>query len=142
MGKFDEGNICSDLKLSWEKEFTILGVDIDNRLKKLNKNFDRIYNDTRGIISRWAGYNLSFHGKITVCKTLLISQYTYVGSILDCITTDQMNQIQKQMDHFINHGKNNPKDQIAKKKWGLWLNQHQRFLFKPRSKLDQKILNK
>ena len=50
MGIFDEEDICSDLTLSWEKEFTILGIDIDNKLKKLNKNFDRIYNDTRGII--------------------------------------------------------------------------------------------
>ena len=72
VGNFNEGDICSDLKLSWEKEFTILGVDIDNKQKKLNKNFDRIYNDTRGIISQWAGYNLFFHGKITVGKTILI----------------------------------------------------------------------
>ena len=34
VGKFDEGDICSDLKLSCEKEFTILGVDIDNKLNK------------------------------------------------------------------------------------------------------------
>ena len=90
-------------------------VEIDNKLKNLSKNFDRIYNDTRSIISRWTGYDLSFHGKITVCKTLLISQYTYVGSILDCITSDQMKLIQKQMDCFINHGKNTPKDEMSKK---------------------------
>ena len=40
VGNFNEGDICSDLKLSWEKEFTILGVDIDNKLKQLHKNFD------------------------------------------------------------------------------------------------------
>ena len=115
VGVFDGENICEDLKLSWENDFTILGIEIDNKLKNLSKIFDKLYNDTRSIISRWTGYDLSFHGKITVCKTLLISQYTYVGSILDCITSDQMKLIQKQMDCFINHGKNTPKDETIKK---------------------------
>ena len=122
VGVFDGENICEDLKLSWENDFTILGIEIDNKLKNLSKIFDKLYNDTRSIISRWTGYDLSFHGKITVCKTLLISQYTYVGSILDCITSDQMKLIQKQMDCFINHGKNTPKDETIKKKnYGLIL---------------------
>ena len=47
--------------------------------------------------------------KSQYAKTLLISQYTYVGSILDCITSEQMQLIQKQMDYFINHGKTLPR---------------------------------
>ena len=42
VGVFDGENICQDLKLSWEKEFIILGIEIDNKLKNLSKNFDRI----------------------------------------------------------------------------------------------------
>ena len=75
----------------------------------------------RGIISRWTGYNLSFHGKITVCKTLLLSQYTYADSILDCITSKQMDLIQAQVDYFINHGKNTPKPGTEEKKDNLWI---------------------
>ena len=115
VGVFEGENICQDLKLSWEQDFTILGIEIDNKLNLLNKDFENIYNKTRSIISRWSGYDLSIQGKITVCKTLLISQYTYIGSILDCITSEQMILIQNQMDYFINHGKNTPKEDIAKK---------------------------
>ena len=107
--------MCDDLGLTWADHFTILGIDIDNKLQRLDDNFNRINKKVRGIISRWTGNNLSFHGKITVCKTLLLSQYTYAGSILDCIKTKQMQQIQEQVDYFINHGKTPPSQELRKK---------------------------
>ena len=109
VGNFETGGLCDDLGLTWDDNFTILGIDIDNKLKCLDDNFTRINKKVRGIISRWTGYNLSFHGKITVSKSLMLSQYTYVGGILDCIKTKHMDQIQTQLDYYINHGKNTPK---------------------------------
>merc|ERR1712208_271018 len=109
VGNFEIGGLCDDLGLTWDDSFTILGIDIDNKLKCLDDNFARINKKVRGIISRWTGYNLSFHGKITVCKTLMLSQYTYVGGILDCIKTHHMEETQSQLDYYINHGKNTPK---------------------------------
>merc|ERR1712215_352336 len=103
-----------------EQDFTILGIEIGNKLNLPNIFFENIYNKTRSIISCWSGYDLSIQGKTTVRKTLLISQYTYIGSILDCITSEQMILIQSQIDYFINHGKNKPKEDIAKKK-ALWI---------------------
>ena len=90
VGNFETGGLCDDLGLTWDDKFTILGIDIDNKLKCLNENFTRINKKVSGIISRWTGYNLSFHGKITVTKSLMLSQYTYVGGILDCIKTKHM----------------------------------------------------
>ena len=87
VGNFQMGGMCQDLGLEWADQFTILGIDIDNKLQRLDDNFNRINKKVRGIISRWTGYDLSFHFKITVCKTLLLSQYTNAGIILDCITS-------------------------------------------------------
>ena len=115
LGNIQMGGMCEDLGLAWADQFTILGIDIDNKLQRLDDNFNRIDKKVRGIISRWTGYNLSFHGKITVCNTLLFSQYTYAGSILDCIKTKQMQQIQTQVDYFINHGKIPPNQELRKK---------------------------
>jgi hypothetical protein len=36
--------ICPDLGMTWSSSFTILGFDIDNHLKHLNKNFTKIHN--------------------------------------------------------------------------------------------------
>merc|ERR1712208_65059 len=104
VGNFEMGGMCGDLGLTWDDNFTILGIDIDNRLKCLDDNFTRVDKKVRGIISRWTGYNLSFHGKITVCKTLLLSQYTYIGGILDCIKSNHMEETQAQLDYYVNHG--------------------------------------
>ena len=108
------GGMCQD-------QFTILDIDNDNKLQRLDDNFDRINTKVCIIISRWTGYNLSFHGKVTVCKTLLLSQYTYAGSILDCIKTTQLQQIQTQLDYFSNHGKNTPKPGTVEKRDNLWI---------------------
>ena len=44
VGNFRKDNLCSDLKdLKWVDEFKVLGIVIDNKLKKLKKNFDIIY---------------------------------------------------------------------------------------------------
>merc|ERR1712215_109433 len=52
VGVFEGENICLDLKLSWENNFTILGMEIDNKLKSLSKKFEIVYNKTRSIINR------------------------------------------------------------------------------------------
>ena len=54
----------------------------------------------------------------------MLSQYTYVGGILDCIKTPHMEQIQSQLDYYINHGKNTPKTGAVgplEKKENLWV---------------------
>ena len=38
-GNYDiNDKLCPELALSWENEFTLLGFQIDNRLKELNEN--------------------------------------------------------------------------------------------------------
>ena len=43
VGDFSIPNYCHDLKLKWESSFKVLGIVIDNRLKKLQANMDRIF---------------------------------------------------------------------------------------------------
>ena len=45
VGDFAKENMCQDLKLKWMDSFTVLGITIDNRLKELQNNFQRIYDN-------------------------------------------------------------------------------------------------
>ena len=56
-------------------------------------------------IGLWATYGLTFKGRITVAKSLLLSQYTYAATILDSNDKTLTDKIQSQMDHFIFHNK-------------------------------------
>ena len=49
-GNFDpKDKLCPDLGLTWDTCFTILGFDIDNRLKHLDRNLNKIHDKVNKI---------------------------------------------------------------------------------------------
>ena len=52
-GKFFDPNntICNKIPLKWKNSFTLLGVDIDNKLENLKTNFYRVNLQTTTIIN-------------------------------------------------------------------------------------------
>ena len=46
--------ICPELGMTWSDNFTILGFDIDNKLRNLNSNFTKIQDKIKGIARSWA----------------------------------------------------------------------------------------
>merc|ERR1712215_158031 len=106
--------MCSDLKdLKWVDEFKVLGIIIVNKLKKLRKNFDIIYDKVEKKADLWSTYGLTFNGRITVAKSLFLSQYTYAATILDSHDPTLTDKIQAQIDYSIFQNKSgsvgNPK---------------------------------
>ena len=53
-----------------------------------------------GIISKWQGYQLSLDGRITFTKSLLLSQYTYIASVLE-MPVKKFEKIQSNLNAFI-----------------------------------------
>ena len=70
--------LCPELALSWEDKFTLLGFQIDNRLKHLNGNYKKCFKKVHEISRRWARCRLLLKGRITIAKTFLLLQFTYV----------------------------------------------------------------
>merc|ERR1711947_58051 len=75
VGNFAKGTMCKDLNLKWVDSYTVLVITIDNRLKNLQENFHQIYNKVDKKIGFLIRYGLTFKGRITVPKSLLLSQY-------------------------------------------------------------------
>merc|ERR1711940_34436 len=99
----DDNTLCPDLKLTWETEFTILGFVIDNKVQKLDSNFNKCDDKVKSLITKWRSYNLSVNGRVTIAKAILLPQYTYIGSVLDKISKTRYTKIQKILDHFVLH---------------------------------------
>ena len=100
-GNYDVTDVlCKDLDLKWQDNFTILGFDIDSKLLKLDSNFDKAHKKVNGIISKWQGYQLSLDGRITITKSLLLSQYTYIASVLE-MPVKMFEKIQSNLNAFI-----------------------------------------
>ena len=81
---FDPGcKICPDLDVKWVDNFKLLGIEIDNKLEKLNINFEKaLLAKAQNIITNWKARKLPINGRIIISKSLIVSQFNYVASII------------------------------------------------------------
>ena len=63
--------------------FRFLGFDVDNKLENPYNNFKKIHEKVRKLALNWSKYSLNIRGKITIAKSILLPQYTYIASVLD-----------------------------------------------------------
>ena len=73
-----------EVAFKYAQKFTLLGVEIDNKLKKLDENFKEKAKKIEIKIILWRKYNLSTVGNLSFSKKFLISQLGYLLSKLDC----------------------------------------------------------
>jgi hypothetical protein len=92
--------LCPDLGTEWTNTFTILGFDIDSKLERLDKNNDRILDKIISIIKKWKPYNLSLRGRLTKAKTMLISQITYISTVLTP-NAKKLEEIQLHINNYV-----------------------------------------
>jgi hypothetical protein len=91
-------------------EVTLLGMTINRNLSALENHFDEIITKIARMIEFWDRFKLSLCGRISVCKTFMISQIGYLGCIISP-SAQQFNRLQKLLDDFCTG-----KSRIAKKK--------------------------
>ncbi len=78
---------------------TLLGLTIDNNLSCVTDYFDGVITKIQNIIEYWERFYLSLAGRISVCKTFMLSQIGYIGSILTPIA-NQQKRLQDLLDKF------------------------------------------
>ena len=114
-GNYDLNNkICPDIKLEWASSFTILGLEVDQKLEKLGNNFNRLHAKCKTIINSWKGKQLTIQGRITIANTLILPQFTYYCAILDTLHNGQINKIEHMVYNFI---QNNAEPTEKRKRW-------------------------
>ena len=105
--------LCPDLGMKWHDSFTLLGFYVDSKLRNLEQNFKLIKDKIKNIISTWKPYNLSLRGRITIAKVKLISQITYISTVLD-IPHTILDEIQELINNFVMGIKSENKHWISK----------------------------
>ena len=86
--------------MKWDDNFTILGFTIDSQLKKLDINFENVKEKIAGQIKTWTPYHLSLRGRITIAKSKLTPQLTYIATVLD-IDPKILDTIQDMINAFV-----------------------------------------
>jgi hypothetical protein len=78
----------------------ILGLEIGRDLSQVTNIFNKPLEKIEKIANFWNKFRLSLMGRITVAKSLLLSQLTYAGSIL-VPTVQQINKAESIINDFI-----------------------------------------
>jgi hypothetical protein len=60
----------------------LLGVQLDNKVKDLDRNWTECLRKIWGLIHYWSQYRLSITGRVMVAKTFLVSQVTFLMGII------------------------------------------------------------
>ena len=79
---------------------TILGIEIDYDLNCLNTCHNATIEKIKKIINFWNKFSLTLPGRINVAKTLLLSQISYLGSII-MPTNNQLRTITDLVENFV-----------------------------------------
>jgi len=88
-----------DLGFSVVNEVNLLGLLINRDLTSLTVHFDNVVTSIQRIAEHWSRFNLTLPGRISVCKTFMLSQIGYLGSIITPSKV-QLHRLQKIMDDF------------------------------------------
>ena len=107
--------ICPELTLAWDRRFKLLGIHFDNRLQHIDENFDMVHSRTLSLINDWKSRRLPLEGRISISKCLLISQYTYISTIIP-LKDSQISKAQQAINNFIMNIKENERPWISKEK--------------------------
>ena len=91
------------MDVKWVDHFKLLGIEIDNKLEKLNINFDKAYAKAQNIISNWKARKLPINGRIIISKSLVVSQFNYVASIIPPPPA-MLKKMQDLLNNFIRGG--------------------------------------
>jgi hypothetical protein len=80
----------------------LLGYEIDAKIENLERNFDKCITKMRKTIGNWSRFRLSLPGRIAIVKSLVLSQVTFHGTLLDP-NPEQLAIMSEIMENFVMH---------------------------------------
>ena len=113
-GNDDVINLCPEMNLIWDQNFTLLGIDFNANLDNMDKNFDSKLKDIENVISKWQYRILSPIGRCCIAKTLLLSKLSNLAIVLPCLKPSMLKKIEDLIFRFIWKGPDKVARETAK----------------------------
>lgn len=100
--KYSEENICSEMNFQWTTQFKLLGIYYDVDLDKIIKlNYDKKLVKIKSIIEQWSKRQLTPIGRITLVKSLLISQLNHLFIALPNPKSNALKELNNILFNFV-----------------------------------------
>lgn len=73
--KYSNHKLCQEIELIWTTNLKLLGIQYDVDLSKIIRmNYDKKLINIKSTVEQWKKRNLTPNGKVTIIKSLIISQ--------------------------------------------------------------------
>ena len=94
-----------EVTLNWQERLKILGIVFENCLHSITDVYAEKVNEIKREIRKWMFRNISYEGKVTVIKSLLISKISYLFMSIPNPSQSVVSELNKIMYNFLWHGK-------------------------------------
>ena len=89
----------------WDSEFGLLGIEFDNCLEKMERNFDKKLQEIKKVFNLWYYRTLTPYGKIVIIKTLALSKLSHAALVLPSLAKNKVKDLEKCIANFLWNGK-------------------------------------
>ena len=83
------------LGIKWSTEFKLLGLNFDQCLGKMDRNYLDCFDKVKKELSSWRHRYFTVFGKITVIKTMCIPKLTLIYMVIPNLNIGQIKEIER-----------------------------------------------
>ena len=99
--RFSQEKLCPNLKLIWSDSFSLLGLEFDSDLAKMDTNFRDKITVIEKLYKSWLYRKLTPLGKITVIKSMALSQLSHVVLVCPHLGEDKIKLVNQLSYQFL-----------------------------------------
>ena len=89
-------SLVETLRIKWCTEFKLLGINFDQTLEKMNRNYDNCIEKVKKELSSWKHRFLTIFGKIAVIKTMCLPKFTHIATVIASLSLKIIEAIEKE----------------------------------------------
>ena len=98
--------LCPEENLVWTDEFTLLGLNFDSNLEKMDQNYFEKIQDIEKLLQGWLYRHLTPYGKITIIKSLALSKLSHIALVVPSLALKDLKKLEVILFSFIWSNKN------------------------------------
>ena len=100
-GHSNRHHLCPDLKLDWDTQFKLLGIEFHNNLEGMECNFDYKVEEIKKLFNAWFNRSLTVYGRAVVIKTLALSKLTHLALVLPNLDSKKIKYLENLIFKFL-----------------------------------------
>ena len=98
--------LCPDEGLDWTDTFTLLGIQFDSKLEKMEVNYATKLEEIRKLLHSWQFRYLTPYGKIVILKSLALSKLSHIALVVPNIKRKDIKNLERVFLDFLWSDKN------------------------------------